>query len=131
MIGRDACDASPDEWRRFALAWRHAQLRMLEANLARVSAQHDALARAPIVGAGCGRFLAAALAQQEARGYVDFARLAGVVSDDAERAEWASTCAPGVAVALLAASPVAGMEAATEASREAGGIDEPLNLERG
>ncbi|WP_244828825.1 hydantoinase/oxoprolinase family protein [Caballeronia sp. TF1N1] len=104
MIGRDAADASDAEWRRFAHAWRHEQLRTLETNLARVSAQHEALARAPIVGAGCGRFLATALARQEARGYIDFARLAGVDDNDTERAEWVSTCAPSVAVGLLAAS---------------------------
>ncbi|KIG10199.1 hydantoinase/oxoprolinase family protein [Caballeronia concitans] len=107
MIGRDAGDASADEWRRFALAWRHEQLRTLEASLARVSAQHASSMRAPIIGAGCGRFLAEALARQEARGYIDFARLAGVSNADDERAEWASTCAPSVAVALLASSPFA------------------------
>jgi (4-(4-[2-(gamma-L-glutamylamino)ethyl]phenoxymethyl)furan-2-yl)methanamine synthase len=103
MIGRDAADGSDAEWRRFALAWRHEQMRTLETSLARVSAQHESLARAPIVGAGCGRFLAAALAREEARGYIDFARFAGVSDDDAERAEWVSTCAPSVAVAMLAA----------------------------
>ncbi|MDR5857185.1 hydantoinase/oxoprolinase family protein [Caballeronia sp. LZ062] len=123
MIGRDASDASAEEWRRFALAWRHEQLRIIEANLARVSAQHEALASAPVVGAGCGRFMAAALARQEARGYVEFARLAGVASHDAERAEWASTCAPSVAVALLASSPRAVMGA--------GSANDALNLERG
>jgi (4-(4-[2-(gamma-L-glutamylamino)ethyl]phenoxymethyl)furan-2-yl)methanamine synthase len=106
MIGRDAADASEGEWRRFAQTWRREQLRTLEANLARVIAQDAALAAAPIVGAGCGRFLAAALARQEARGYIDFARLAGVSNDDddATRAEWVSTCAPSVAVALLAST---------------------------
>jgi (4-(4-[2-(gamma-L-glutamylamino)ethyl]phenoxymethyl)furan-2-yl)methanamine synthase len=102
MIGRDARDASDAEWRRFAQAWRHEQLRTLEAHLAQVAAQHERLAAAPIVGAGCGRFLAAALAREEARGYVDFARLAGVAGDAPDRAEWASTCAPSVAVAMLA-----------------------------
>jgi (4-(4-[2-(gamma-L-glutamylamino)ethyl]phenoxymethyl)furan-2-yl)methanamine synthase len=105
-IGRDAADASDAEWRRFAQTWRLAQLRVLEANLARVGARHAALLHAPVVGAGCGRFLAAALAREEARGYVDFARLAHVASDELERAEWVSTCAPSVAVALLAASAI-------------------------
>jgi (4-(4-[2-(gamma-L-glutamylamino)ethyl]phenoxymethyl)furan-2-yl)methanamine synthase len=104
MIGRDAADASDADWRRFAHAWRHEQLRTLEANLMRVRAQHDGLSTAPIVGAGCGRFLAAALARQEARGYIDFARLAGMRQDDATRTEWVSTCAPSVAVALLAST---------------------------
>ncbi|HTI17729.1 MAG TPA: hydantoinase/oxoprolinase family protein [Trinickia sp.] len=102
MIGRDAADASDDEWRRFAQHWRRAQLRTLAANLTRVSERHPALLGAPLVGAGCGRFLAAALAGQKSRSYVDFARVAGVESEEAERAEWASTCAPSVAIALLA-----------------------------
>ncbi|GJH17109.1 H4MPT-linked C1 transfer pathway protein [Caballeronia novacaledonica] len=108
MIGRDAADASDAEWRRFAQSWRHEQLRALETNLARVIARDAALAAAPIVGAGCGRFLAASLARQEARGYIDFARLAGVADDDATRAEWVSTCAPSVAVALLASMAAKG-----------------------
>jgi len=118
MIGRDAADASDSEWRRFAQNWRHEQLRALETNLARVIARDAALAAAPIVGAGCGRFLAAALARQEARSYIDFARLAGVADDDATRAEWVSTCAPSVAVALLAsmaAKGAAGNEARSHA----------------
>jgi (4-(4-[2-(gamma-L-glutamylamino)ethyl]phenoxymethyl)furan-2-yl)methanamine synthase len=114
MIGRDAAEASDAEWRRFADEWRREQLRAIEASLARVSAAHPGLAAAPIVGAGCGRFLAAALARQEARSYVDFAMLAGAGAGagagaddaraDAEVAEWIATCAPSVAVALLAAS---------------------------
>ncbi|KXV02462.1 H4MPT-linked C1 transfer pathway protein [Caballeronia megalochromosomata] len=108
MIGRDAADASDEQWRRFAQSWRHEQLRTLEGNLARVIARDAALAAAPIVGAGCGRFLAAALARQEARSYIDFARLAGVADDDATRAEWVSTCAPSVAVALLASMAAKG-----------------------
>jgi probable H4MPT-linked C1 transfer pathway protein len=118
MIGRDAADASDSEWRRFAQNWRHEQLRALETNLARVIARDAALAAAPIVGAGCGRFLAAALARQEARSHIDFARLAGVADDDATRAEWVSTCAPSVAVALLAsmaAKGAAGNEARSHA----------------
>jgi (4-(4-[2-(gamma-L-glutamylamino)ethyl]phenoxymethyl)furan-2-yl)methanamine synthase len=102
MIGRDAGEASDAEWKRFAQTWRQEQLRTLAASLARVIARDAALAAAPVIGAGCGRFLAAALARQEARGYVDFARLAGVADDDATRAEWVATCAPSVAVALLA-----------------------------
>jgi hypothetical protein len=78
------------------------------ASLARVCAAHPELAAAPIVGAGCGRFLAAALARQDARSYVDFAMLAGAArgaaGQAAELGEWASTCAPSVAVGLLAAS---------------------------
>ncbi|KXU83539.1 H4MPT-linked C1 transfer pathway protein [Paraburkholderia monticola] len=99
MIGHDAHDASDLEWLQFARRWRALQLREIGANLLRVVAAHPTLAAVPLVGAGCGRFLAAALARDEARGYVDFGALAGV--PDA-LAAWAATCAPSVAVALLA-----------------------------
>ena len=105
MIGRDAHEAGSDEWRGFALRWRELQLREIGANLARVTAAHPELAAAPLVGAGCGRFLAAALASMEAseapRAYIDFGTLAGV---PANRSDWAATCAPSVAIALLAAT---------------------------
>lgn len=109
MIGRDAHETDPAEWRRFALRWRELQLREIGVNLARVTAAHPELATAPLVGAGCGRFLAAALAREEARGYIDFGTLASV---PASRSDWAATCAPSVAVALLAAAR--GGEAADE-----------------
>jgi probable H4MPT-linked C1 transfer pathway protein len=99
MIGRDAHEAGDDAWDAFARRWRAVQLDALAANLASVVAAHERLARAPLVGAGCGRFLVAALARESGREYVDFGELAGV---PAHCASWTATCAPGVAVALLA-----------------------------
>jgi (4-(4-[2-(gamma-L-glutamylamino)ethyl]phenoxymethyl)furan-2-yl)methanamine synthase len=119
MIGRDAADASELEWRRFAQAWRHEQLNAIGMSLARVCAAHPALSAAPIVGAGCGRFLAAALARRETRSYVDFAALAQVSDVQGEFAEWVSTCAPSVSVALLAAGAREGIREG-HAAREAG-----------
>jgi probable H4MPT-linked C1 transfer pathway protein len=110
MIGRDAHEADASAWRRFAQQWRALQLREIGVNLARVIAAHPELVSAPLVGAGCGRFLVAALAREEARAYVDFGALAGVPDDCAELGAWAATCAPSVAVALLALGErVAGM----------------------
>ncbi|SEA31631.1 probable H4MPT-linked C1 transfer pathway protein [Paraburkholderia sartisoli] len=109
MIGFDAADATETEWRRFAQRWRHEQLAILATNLSRVRVAHPALAGAPIVGAGCGRFLAAALAGHDGRDYIDFAVLAGVTpagAQQADLAEWVATCAPGVAVALLAGTGI-------------------------
>jgi probable H4MPT-linked C1 transfer pathway protein len=77
MIGRDAAEASVDEWRAFAQTWRLEQLRAIGEGLAQVCAAHPALADAPLVGAGCGRFLVVALACETARAYVDFSELAG------------------------------------------------------
>ncbi|PVX77064.1 hydantoinase/oxoprolinase family protein [Paraburkholderia unamae] len=102
MIGRDADEASDIQWRAFAQRWREQQMREIGANLARVTAEHPALVHAPLVGAGCGRYLAAALAREAARGYVDFGALAVGAGERADEAQWAATCAPSVAVALLA-----------------------------
>ncbi|TDN69361.1 hydantoinase/oxoprolinase family protein [Paraburkholderia sp. BL10I2N1] len=102
MIGRDAAEASDAEWLDFAQRWRHEQLATIATNLARVRAAHPALSSAPLVGAGCGRFLVPALAQQDGRSYIDFAALAGVGQAGDESREWIATCAPSVAVALLA-----------------------------
>ncbi|RFU49879.1 hydantoinase/oxoprolinase family protein [Paraburkholderia sp. DHOC27] len=109
MIGRDAHEASAQAWRAFAQRWRALQLHEIGVNLARVVAAHPELAGAPLVGAGCGRFLVAALAgalgqnaeNVEACEYIDFGVLAGV---PASQQDWAATCAPSVAVALLAAA---------------------------
>jgi probable H4MPT-linked C1 transfer pathway protein len=101
MIGRDAADASDADWRAFAFDWRTLQLRETALNLARVEAARPALAHAPLVGAGCGRFLVRALAREEGRDYIDFSQLMRQPAPGA--GEWAATCAPSVAVAMLAA----------------------------
>jgi probable H4MPT-linked C1 transfer pathway protein len=122
VIGRDARDADEKEWREFAQSWRHAQMQILTANLARVLAAHLSLRNAPLIGAGCGRFLIQAMAQREGRAYIDFAELVdangatgangptgAADASDAHNprkdalAEWIATCAPSVAVALLLA----------------------------
>ena len=102
MIGWDARDAEENEWREFAWVWRDEQMQILAANLARVIAAHPSLGRAPLVGAGCGRFLVEAMALQEGRGFIDFGKLVDASDADNARMEWIATCAPSVAVALLA-----------------------------
>ncbi|TDV39330.1 putative H4MPT-linked C1 transfer pathway protein [Paraburkholderia caballeronis] len=104
MVGRDAHEADVQAWLEFARRWRAVQRDTLAANLASVTGAHPRLADAPLVGAGCGRFLVEALARETRRDYVDFGELAGV---PAQCASWAATCAPGVAVALLAARDAA------------------------
>jgi probable H4MPT-linked C1 transfer pathway protein len=107
-IGRDARDADENEWREFAYGWRDKQLRILTANLHDVIAAHPSLQRAPLIGAGCGRFLIEAMAQEEGRAFIDFSDLTDLAyltdapGADQERREWIATCAPSVAVALLA-----------------------------
>ncbi len=106
MIGLDARDAGDNEWRELALTWRGEQMRTLAENLARVVEAHPSLGRAPLVGAGCGRFLAVALARRQGRRFIDFANLVDVPRATQELPEWIATCAPGVAVALLFAQVI-------------------------
>ena len=56
---------------------------------------------APVIGAGCGRFVARQLAERLGRHYVDFAE---IIDAAPEAREMAARCAPAVAVALLAAT---------------------------
>lgn len=103
MIGADAGEASPEAWRRVAACLAERQLRQVEDAL-RLQLSRDLVpAGAPLVGAGCGRHLLPELARRTGLAYRDFADLLDV----APAAEaWAATCAPAVAVALLAAEAV-------------------------
>ena len=101
MIGLDARDASPAAWEEFARAWQARLLAVIAANLARVLERAELPPDAPIVGAGCGAFLARRLAAQLGRDFRAFHTLAEA---PAPLAAWANTCAPSVAVALLHAA---------------------------
>lgn len=98
MIGMDARDALAIEWHDFAGRWRDAMADEIAVHLRRVAATAALPAHAPLVGAGCGLFLARELAARCGRPFVPFHTLASL---DPTTAHWASTCAPSVAVALL------------------------------
>jgi len=98
MIGMDARDAPPDAWRDFADSWRQAMFDEIDRHLTRVAQAAALPAGAPLVGAGSGLFLVRELATRGGRPYVPFHTL---VSPDATNPDWANTCAPSVAVALL------------------------------
>ena len=76
MIGLDARDAGDSDWLSLANAWREAQLHELRRNLAKVIEQAALPVDAPLVAAGCGDFLAAALAASLRRPWLAFASLA-------------------------------------------------------
>jgi probable H4MPT-linked C1 transfer pathway protein len=99
MVGRDAADLLPGEWRDIAAWFSERQLRMVHDAAFRVAGKlaHDA----PIVGAGTGRWQLRRLAGRMERRFIDFAEI--IPADDATRSE-ASSAAPASAVALLAAS---------------------------
>ena len=99
MLGRDAADAHFVAWQALAHFLARRLLDHIEAD-ARAVIERDALGRqAPIVGAGCGRFLAVALAARLGRPYRDFADL---ISCSDATWEMVSRCAPASAVAQLA-----------------------------
>ena len=101
MLGRDASEAELGEWVALARYFADCQLAEIE-HAARGLAERDALAQsAPVIGAGCGRFVAKALAERLGRPYLDFAE---IVDAAPEAREMAARCAPAVAVALLAAA---------------------------
>jgi (4-(4-[2-(gamma-L-glutamylamino)ethyl]phenoxymethyl)furan-2-yl)methanamine synthase len=99
MLGRDASDAELTEWIALARYFADCQLAEIE-HTARNLAERDALSPdAPVIGAGCGRFIARRLAERLGRLYLDFGDL---IDAPPETREMAARCAPAVAIALLA-----------------------------
>ena len=110
MIGLDAHDGSDDDWLALARAWRGAQVAELAGQLSRVLASAELGARAVLISAGCGAFLAHdVLAHAAAEPLCRIAPYGTEVARVAAHAPagpaavraWAQVCAPCVAVAAL------------------------------
>jgi len=102
MIGLDARDGSDADWLAFAQEWRSQQVAELRGQLERVIADHGLVANALIVSAGCGDFLAPALAPPGWRCAAYGSAVARIAPQAvAGTAAWAQVCAPSVAVAAL------------------------------
>jgi len=99
MIGRDLESAPLSAWRQCARHLAEVQLRKIRQACERVLSRGEVPERSPLVGAGVGRFLVKKLAVQLGRRYRDFDSLVDAATDVAS---WASSCAPAVAVAVLA-----------------------------
>jgi probable H4MPT-linked C1 transfer pathway protein len=99
VFGRDAEDASMDDWRAAAREIADKQMREIRIATASVLATHKQLGGAPVVVAGIGAPQVAALMAQEGKKIVRFGALANATPDCEE---WTTHCAPAVAVALLA-----------------------------
>jgi probable H4MPT-linked C1 transfer pathway protein len=100
MLGRDA---TPSELLAYVDVARHfaeRQLAEIEAAACALVTREGLAADAPVVGAGCGRFVARTIAERLGRRYCDFAELFDCAT---EARDMAATCAPAVAVGLLAA----------------------------
>jgi probable H4MPT-linked C1 transfer pathway protein len=99
MLGMDASDSSMSEWIALAGDFAAKQLTLLEEAASQALTAASVSPEAPIIGAGCGRFLALRLAEALGRPYLDFAEM---IDADPKAREMAARCAPSVAVALLA-----------------------------
>jgi probable H4MPT-linked C1 transfer pathway protein len=98
MLGRDAGEAELADWVAVACHFAGCQLALIEEAACEVVMQQQLPDTAPVIGAGCGRFLAHQLAARLGRSYVDFAELLDAAP---EVREAAARSAPAVAVALL------------------------------
>jgi len=99
MLGRDGSEAELADWVALARYFADCQLADLEAAARMLTARDELQADAPVIGAGCGRFIAQRLADRLGRPYRDFGDL---IDCEKEAREMAARSAPAVAVALLA-----------------------------
>ena len=98
MLGRDASEADLADWVALARHLASCQLTLIEEAARAVSAREALPAEAPVVGAGCGHFMARQLAKRLGRTYVNFAE---IINAAPEAREMAARCAPAASVALL------------------------------
>jgi probable H4MPT-linked C1 transfer pathway protein len=98
MLGRDASEADLADWVALARHLAGCQLTLIEEAARAVSAREALPAEAPVVGAGCGHFMARQLAKRLGRTYVNFAE---IINAAPEAREMAARCAPAASVALL------------------------------
>lgn len=96
MVGQDAGEEPMEYWRRFAQEWQRRFEDRIADNLARVLSRVDS--GAPLVGAGCGGFVARRLAVRFGREFRPFHTF---VAAPEEHAGWVDVCAPSAAIASL------------------------------
>jgi (4-(4-[2-(gamma-L-glutamylamino)ethyl]phenoxymethyl)furan-2-yl)methanamine synthase len=99
MLGRDLGDAGLLAMIDVARHFAACQVAEIEDASQTLLAREDIAADAPLIGAGCGRFIARHIAQRLGRPYGDFAELIDCAPD---LRDTAAVCAPAVAVGLLA-----------------------------
>ena len=99
MLGRDASEGELADWVAVARHFAACQSAELEDSARTLIERERLAATAPVIGAGCGRFLATHVAERLGHPYVDFA---DIIEAAPEAREMAARCAPAVAVALLA-----------------------------
>lgn len=101
MVGRDVESASLEVWRHLARYLADVQLRRIHDACQCITSGVRLDTDAPVIGAGVGRFLAERVAQRMGRRYLDFSELFDATDRDGDG--WLASCAPAVAVAMMAA----------------------------
>lgn len=96
MVGHDVEYASLDVWQDLAQSFKTLQLQRLQDAVDRVSIH----SLSPLIGAGAGKFLVAAVAKKMDRPYMDVMDFICASSDEQKR--WVGVCLPAYAVAHLA-----------------------------
>lgn len=99
MLGRDAAEAAIEDWQAAAAYVREEQLRSIHDGALQVLSATQLPTSAPVIAAGLGSSEIVEVARRLGRRCVSISEIAGATAD-CERA--AITCAPAVAVALLA-----------------------------
>jgi probable H4MPT-linked C1 transfer pathway protein len=100
MVGSDTGSGTGEQWLQLARYWREAQLGQIREGIEAQLSRGEIGSRAPLVGAGVGRFLVKELASRLARPYFDFSEMLG---DQAVQTPFSiDDCAPAAAVAWLA-----------------------------
>jgi uncharacterized hydantoinase/oxoprolinase family protein len=100
MLGRDAGPLDLLAYVDVARYVAERQRGEIEAAATALIARERLAPDAPVVGAGCGRFIAREIAERLGRAYCDFAE---IVDCAPQARDIAACCAPAVAVGLLAA----------------------------
>jgi len=99
MLGRDLSEVGLLAFVDVARHFAECQVAEIEAAALTLAVREQLAADAPVIGAGCGRFIARHVALRLERPYHDFA---DVIACDPGAHEMAACCAPAVAVGLLA-----------------------------
>jgi probable H4MPT-linked C1 transfer pathway protein len=99
MLGRDARGTELADWIAVAGYLAERQLADIETAARTLILREGLSPKAPVIGAGCGRFMVKAVAQRLGRSYRDFGDM---INCDNKTREMAARSAPAVAVALLA-----------------------------
>lgn len=97
MLGRDAAEASHEQWLELAAYFRDRLTETVHQACARQLSRNLIAGDAPLIGAGVGRFIVQAVAARLNRPYIDFQDLLEVPDHEIPPAD----CAPAVAVAFL------------------------------